>query len=280
MTSHVRENAPAKINLALHVTGRRPDGYHMLDSLVCFCSVGDVVTVSREGTPGLRLAGPFGHRLSAGADNLVMRAAALAGAATLSMTLEKHLPPASGIGGGSADAAATLRAVARHLGTPIPDPDTVLGLGADVPVCLAGRPARMRGIGDLLEPVPAMPPAWLVLVNPGIEVPTPQVFAALGVRDNPPLPASLPDWEDANALAAWLGDQRNDLEAPARFRAPVIGSVIAALEAQPDCLLARMSGSGATCFGLFSRKSQADRARADIARVAPDWWVAAGEVLR
>lgn len=276
----MREHAPAKINLALHVTGRRQDGYHLLDSLVAFCAVGDTVTLAREGPAGLQLSGPFGATLSAGPDNLVQRAAALMQAPPLSLLLEKNLPPASGIGGGSADAAATLRGLARLLARPLPGPRAVLGLGADVPVCLAGRPARMRGIGEQLAPLPALPEAWLVLVNPRIEVPTRAVFAGLQSFENPPMPDRLPAWEDAASLAGWLALQRNDLAPPASASAPVIDEVLTALQAQPGCLLARMSGSGATCFGLFADEALALRAQGRLARGAPGWWVAAGALLR
>lgn len=198
----------------------------------------------------------------------------------LSLLLEKNLPPASGIGGGSADAAATLRGLARLLARPLPGPRAVLGLGADVPVCLAGRPARMRGIGEQLAPLPALPEAWLVLVNPRIEVPTRAVFAGLQSFENPPMPDRLPAWEDAASLAGWLALQRNDLAPPASASAPVIDEVLTALQAQPGCLLARMSGSGATCFGLFADEALALRAQGRLARGAPGWWVAAGALLR
>ena len=165
--------------------------------------------------------------------------------------LEKHLPIASGIGGGSADAAACLRALAALTGADLPDAAAVLALGADVPVCLAGRPVRMQGVGEVLSPVPALPQMFVVLVNPGVGVATPAVFKALPRKDNPAMSA-VPACDGLAEFAAWLADQRNDLEGPAQALAPVIGDVKAALSAQAGCLLARMSGSGATCFGLFA----------------------------
>ncbi len=176
------EFAPAKVNLTLHVTGRRGDGYHLLDSLVAFAGVGDRVTIAPG--EGLRITGPRGEGLTAGPDNLCLRAAAAMGGG-VAVTLEKVLPVSSGIGGGSADAAAVLRAMAR-MGRTLPTADKVLALGADVPVCLAGRAVRMTGVGEGLTPV-SLPPAWLVLANPGVAVSTADVFRALARRDNAPM---------------------------------------------------------------------------------------------
>jgi 4-diphosphocytidyl-2-C-methyl-D-erythritol kinase len=194
----------------------------------------------------------------------------------VAITLDKHLPIASGIGGGSADAAATLRAMAR-LGRPMPDATAILKLGADVPVCLTGRPTRMSGVGEVLAPV-TLPPAWMVLANPGVSVSTPQVFRTLTRRDNPPMQA-LPRLRDLPELAAWLAMQRNDLEAPATQLAPVIAQVRTALTGQSGCRFARMSGSGATCYGLFPDGLTAAAAARALADKHPDWWVAAGRVL-
>jgi 4-diphosphocytidyl-2-C-methyl-D-erythritol kinase len=276
----VTEFAPAKVNLCLHVTGRRADGYHLLDSLVVFAEVGDRVTATPA--PGLALAieGPEGAALSADPDNLVLRAARVMGAGA-ALTLWKALPVASGIGGGSADAAATLRAVARLTGQALPDPAAVLALGADVPVCLQGHPVRMQGVGEVLTPLPALPPLWMVLANPRVPVSTPKVFAALTSRDNPPVLA-LPTeaLRSANAFAAWLArETRNDLAAPARQLAPVLADVEAALAETSGCLLARMSGSGATYFGLFPGPDQAGAAARHLAASHPDWWIAEAPVL-
>lgn len=268
------EFAPAKVNLTLHVTGRRDDGYHLLDSLVVFAGAGDRVTVAPG--DGLTLTGPMAAQVPAGSDNLVMRAAALMGGAAV--VLEKRLPVASGVGGGSSDAAAVLRALAR-MGRARPDPAHVLALGADLPVCLrAPGPQRMEGIGETLTPLPALPDCHLVLVNPGVPVPTGAVFSGLARRDNAPMPAAIPAFADAAAFGEFLHRCRNDLEAPARAVAPAIGDVLTALAATPGCLLARMSGSGATCFGLFARADQAKSAARALTR--PGWWVQAAQVLR
>ena len=272
------ELAPAKVNLALHVTGRRADGYHLIDSLVVFPRLGDLIEAEPAAGLSLAIAGAFARDLGAGADNLVLRAALALrrpgdGAA---LRLTKSLPVAAGIGGGSADAAAALRLLARLWQAPLPGPAALLRLGADLPVCLAGRSCRMRGIGETLAPL-ALPPFWLVLANPGVPLATAAVFAGLPRRDNPPL-AAPPALPDAAALAAFLAAQRNDLEIPAAALAPPIAEARAALAAQPGCRLARMSGSGATCFGLFAAGPEALAAAAALIRARPGWWVAAAPV--
>lgn len=273
----LRETARAKVNLCLHVTGRRPDGYHLLDSLAVFAEIGDTIRAEPAETLELRITGPQAAGLAAGPDNLVLRAASVLARLTgieprLRLVLDKHLPVASGIGGGSADAAATLRLLVRLWELPLTDDvlaTLALPLGADVPVCLAGRPARMRGIGEVIEPVPVLPPCGLLLVNPGIGVSTPEVFRArTGPFSNG---IALPDaWQDATSLAAWLEGTSNDLQAPAIGVCPVIATVLAALRAQPDCLLARMSGSGATCFALFPDPVSAATAARAVSQ--PGWW--------
>ena len=270
------EAARAKINLCLHVTGRRADGYHLLDSIVVFADIADQVTAAVGHGLTLNISGPEAAGLSGEADNLVLRAARVMGGADVSLALWKTLPVASGIGGGSADAAATLRALVRLTGRPLPDPAAVLALGADVPVCLAGRPVRMQGVGEGLTPLPPLPALWVVLVNPRVAVPTPRVFADLGLRDNPPLPPLPPSgWTDARDLGAWLAvETRNDLELPAQGIAPVIAEIRTALAATTGCLLARMSGSGATCFGLFASAPAAQNAAAQIRMAQAGWWVA------
>ncbi len=275
----ITEFAPAKINLALHVTGRRPDGYHLLDSLVVFCEIGDRVTVSAGSDNPLAVTGPFAKGVPDGPENLVLRAAALMDVPQLGFHLEKNLPAASGIGGGSSDAAAALRGIARLTGRVLPDGASLLELGADLPVCLAARPARMQGVGEVLTPVPPLPAGWLVLVNPGVEVPTGCVFRLLDRVDNPPLPVILPEWGDLPALAGWLGDQRNDLQQAAVSLEPVISDTLAVLSVQPGCLLARMSGSGATCFGLFIAEATAQAAASSLQSVRPRWWARAGRIL-
>lgn len=275
--SATSELAPAKVNLALHVTGRRADGYHLLDSLVAFLRLGDVVAAEPSSRLSLSLDGPFAADLDAGAGNLVLQAAALLGPGGAALHLTKSLPVASGIGGGSADAAATLRLLARLWDRSAPGSDAMLRLGADVPVCFASRPVRMSGIGEMLDPV-TLPPFWLVLVNPGVPVVTGAVFAALEGRSGPPLPqpGALPD---AAALAAYLSAQRNDLVEAACTLVPAAGAPAAALAAIPGCRLARMSGSGATWFGLFDTEAPALAAAETIRTVEPAWWVAAAPAL-
>lgn len=268
------ELAPAKVNLTLHVTGRRTDGYHLLDSLVAFTQVGDLVSLTNS--EGLTISGPEGRGLDAGADNLVTRAAALMGCVDAGLHLEKRLPVASGIGGGSADAAAALRLLARARGMSVPD---TLNLGADVPVCLHSQPARMRGIGEALSPVPPLPPVWLVLVNPRVAVSTPDVFRALAGQFGAPMPDTMPHWRDADELAQWLAALRNDLQSAACTLAPVITQALALVATQSGCLLARMSGSGATCFGVFGTQQAAERAAQGIEQSRPDWWVQATGLL-
>ena len=265
MTPIRREAAPAKLNLTLHVTGRRADGYHLLDSLVVFCDIGDVVTLA-PGPLGLTLTGPFAAGLATQPDNLCLRAARLAGH-DVAIALEKNLPVASGIGGGSADAAAVLRALGAS-------PPGTEALGADVPVCMAGVPTRMRGLGEILDPLPPLPPLHLVLVNPGQGLSTPAVFKALARRENPPMPDPLPEFPDAATLISFLRECRNDLQEPAIALLPDIATCLAALKAA-GAQLSRMSGSGATCFGLFADAALARNARAAMARAHPKWWVAA-----
>jgi 4-diphosphocytidyl-2-C-methyl-D-erythritol kinase len=274
------EFAPAKINLHLHVVGLRPDGYHLLDSLVVFAGIGDRLSVSAADRLSLSLTGPFAAGLAAESDNLVLRAArALAARAGIEPTgalmLEKNLPVASGIGGGSADAAAALRLLSRFWGLPpaVSDP-LAAGLGADVPVCVAGVPALMSGIGEILAPAPAVPDIGIVLVNPGVAVATPAVFRARSAAFSDPARFAANGWRDADSLVAALRATQNDLEPPARLLAPAIGAVLDTLTATPGCLLARMSGSGATCFGLFPGPEAARTAAGTIIR--DGWWVWGG----
>lgn len=267
--------APAKINLTLHVTGQRMDGYHLLDSLVVFADLGDRLILTEAAAPVLHVAGPMAQGVPTGPENLVLRAAASRGV-TLDIRLDKHLPAAAGIGGGSADAAAVLRGIAAlrpDIGLPA---DQGLSLGADVPVCLRARAARMEGIGERVTPVDDLPPLHAVLVNPGVAVSTAAIFGSLARKDNPPMPAILPGWGDAAALADWLAGQRNDMQAAAIAAAPVVGLVIAAIAATDGCLLARMSGSGATCFGLYADAQAAALAAASLAQ--PAWWVRAARL--
>ncbi len=279
------DTAPAKLNLYLRVVGRRPDGYHLLDSLAVFAEVGDRLEASLGQDLSLAVNGPFAAGLVEETDNLVLRAARLLAAehgvsAGARMRLDKRLPVASGIGGGSADAAAALRLLARLWRLEV-DPEALrriaARLGADVPVCVASRPARMGGIGEVLTPAPVLPPAGLVLANPGQAVATPAVFRARAAGFSPF--AMLPDgWDTAAQMAADLAPLGNDLQAPAIGLCPAIADVLDALAALPGCLLARMSGSGATCFGLFADAATAGTAAAGLRR--PGWWVWGGAMLR
>ena len=262
--------APAKVNLFLHVTAKRADGYHLLDSLAVFPDVGDTVRVEDAAELSLGISGPFGAVLRAEPDNLLLRAARLlAPGRAAALHLEKNLPVASGIGGGSADAAAALRALSRLWGLKAELPELALQLGADVPVCLASRPARMQGIGEVLVPAPRLPEFGMVLINPGVAVPTPAVFKARQGGFSPP--ASLPEaWASVDAMVAGLDLCTNDLQAAATGIQPVIGQVLDVLAALPGAKLARMSGSGATCFAIFSTPAEAAAAAAAIDH--PGWW--------
>jgi len=262
--------APAKVNLALHVTGRRDDGYHLLDSLVMFADVGDRITVERATGTKLTITGPMSDGVPATEDNLVLRAARLMGI-DAKIHLEKVLPHAAGLGGGSSDAAATLRALAGLTGQPIPD--NVVGLGADVPVCLGNLAARMRGIGEDVQTLHDMPALYAVLVNPNIPLSTADVFGRLQTRDNPGLPTALPTGQDPTTLIEWLREQRNDLEAPAIAAEPRIKQVLDAISVTSGCRMARMTGSGATCFGLYLDGENAGAAAGRLSEAYPSWWV-------
>jgi 4-diphosphocytidyl-2-C-methyl-D-erythritol kinase len=268
--------APAKVNLTLHVTGQRPDGYHMLDSLAVFADVGDRLRLSLASAPSFEVTGPFSEGVPATAENLVLKAAAvLAPDLPLAIALHKELPPSSGIGGGSADAAAVARGLAALTGTD-PDPGALLSLGADVPMCLDSRPVRVQGIGERLDPVPDLPPLPAVLANPMKPMPTPPVFKALTVKDNPPMPDRLPPFAGAVDLIGWLAGERNDLQDAAITLLPEIGAVVSALAVCRGARLARMSGSGATCFALFATEAEAAEAAAALSAAHPGWWVRAG----
>lgn len=276
--------APAKINLTLHITGRRADGFHALESLVAFSRTGDSVTLAPGGPLTLSVEGPSAVASGKVEDNLILRAARnfagrFAAAHLGAFHLVKRLPVAAGIGGGSSDAAAALRLLARANGYSIDDPrlmDAARATGADVPVCLAPRARMMRGIGDALGPAVALPPLIALLVNPGVAVETKTVFARLNIAPgaaagfgvHPKIDPKM----DADAIIAALRKGRNDMEPAACLLAPVIGDVLAILAAAPGCRLARMSGSGATCFALFPDCRAAARARKAILRAHPVWW--------
>ena len=269
--------ARAKINLTLHLCGQRADGYHLLDSLVVFPGIGDHLTAEPSGVLSLVLDGPFGQGLSAAGDNLVLRAAeGLAAGRPLgaALRLQKNLPVASGIGGGSSDAATALALLSRLWDVPVPE-GLALSLGADVPVCAAAPIAQhMQGIGERLTPVPRLPDFWIVLVNPLVSVPTGAVFQGTPDKNPGPVPG-LPDgFANFTDLRDWLAQGRNDLQPAASGLCPAIGEVLTALS---DAPFARMSGSGATCFALFPDQAGAE-AKAEDLRANTGWWVAAAQV--
>ncbi|WP_374384328.1 4-(cytidine 5'-diphospho)-2-C-methyl-D-erythritol kinase [Dongia sp.] len=274
--------ARAKINLYLHVVGKRDDGYHLLDSLIVFAETGDEIKVAEAGDLSLAIDGPFGAGLTKDAGNLVMRAALALRELTdtkrgAAIHLTKNLPLASGIGGGSADAAATLRALIE-LWRVKPDEAALMRLaeklGADVPVCLAGRASFVGGIGEEIASAGRLPETHILLVNPLVETPTPAVFKARrGDFSAPARWQSVPP--NAEALATYLDARRNDLTEPAIVVAPVVANVLAAIAATPNCLLSRLSGSGATCFGLYQTAAEAEAARQLLVSQHPHWWFAA-----
>jgi 4-diphosphocytidyl-2-C-methyl-D-erythritol kinase len=277
----VRELARAKINLTLTVHGRRADGYHELESLVTFAGIHDVVTLAPGDAGGVAVAGPFARYISG--ENLLIRALGLLrqvdrGLRLEPVRLEKNLPVAAGLGGGSADAAALLRAVRRanpHSAPDFPWEEIAARLGADVPVCFGDRPALVCGVGHDVVPVRSLPPMQVVLVNPGVPLPTARVFAALEADPAPssgtrPAPPELPRLED---LLGYMRARGNGLERAATGLLPVIGEVKAALEALLDCRLAAMSGSGPSCFGIYGDRESARRAGDSIAAAHPGWWV-------
>ncbi|AGS20735.1 4-(cytidine 5'-diphospho)-2-C-methyl-D-erythritol kinase [Rhizobium etli] len=279
----VTEEARAKINLALHVTGQRPDGYHLLDMLVTFADCGDRLGFLPAQADAFTLSGRFGETLAGdGGANLVIRARDLLREAVGTLAfpvhihLQKNLPVASGIGGGSADAAAALRGLMRLWGTRLPVAalaTLALKLGADVPMCLESRPLIARGIGEEIEAVPDLPAFAMVLANPLKDVSTPEVFRRLKAKNNPPLTLA----QTAGWLAT-IGAARNDLEPPAREAVPEIAAISAMLQAE-GALLARMSGSGATCFGIFADMAAARDAAAALHEARPDWYFQATETV-
>ncbi|CAN7640509.1 4-(cytidine 5'-diphospho)-2-C-methyl-D-erythritol kinase [Bosea sp. LjRoot9] len=285
MPAPLTTRARAKVNLSLKVLGRRADGYHELESLVAFAGVGDELTLEAGPELGLSIGGPLGGGLEADERNLVLRAARMLADEAGPLRwgrfhLVKRLPVASGIGGGSADAAGALRLLARLNGIPRGEPALLRAaarVGADVPVCLDSRARVMAGIGERLGEPLRLPPLFTVLVNPGVPVETAAVFRELGLQRGQDLsPAgAVPDLAQpsVDALVAMLGGRGNDLEAPARRVAPVLGEVLAGLAALPGCRLARMSGSGATCFALFDDCRASAAAAKALQKSRPGWWV-------
>ena len=277
---HLKVQAPAKINLALHVTGQRADGYHLLDSLVTFTDFGDELTFVAADTDELTIGGPFAEQLHGTESNLVIKArdalrALAAGrpCPPVSIHLIKNLPIASGLGGGSSDAAAALRGLNEFWGLSLSLKELSaagLALGADVPMCLAGKPLRATGIGEEITLLDAFPALDLVLVNPGVAVSTPAIFKALLKKDNRPM-SSKANLSSFHAACEFLSAQHNDLQRPAIALEPVIADCLAALE-DSGAMLVRMSGSGATCFGIFTNAANAARAARNISAKHPQWW--------
>jgi 4-diphosphocytidyl-2-C-methyl-D-erythritol kinase len=275
--------APAKVNLFLHVGPVDDAGYHPLASLVAFADVGDRITVRPADRLSLAVAGDFAAGLEGQGDNLILRAlralgdAAGIGEPRLAVTLDKRLPIAAGLGGGSSDAGAALRLARDALGLALDDDalaDVAAVVGADGPMCLYARPAWAEGRGDRLTPEPRLPPLPALLVNPGVASPTGEVYRAYddgppGAADRPPPP---PAWDDAT-VTGWLSEQRNDLQAPAVARAPAIAAALAAATALPGARLVRMSGSGATVFALFETPAAAAAAGRRLSESHPDWWI-------
>ncbi|MEM7652789.1 MAG: 4-(cytidine 5'-diphospho)-2-C-methyl-D-erythritol kinase [Pseudomonadota bacterium] len=282
----VRETAPAKVNLFLHVVGKRPDGYHLLESLIAFATDGDVITVEPARKLSLKIDGDYAAPLNAEEDNLVLSAAkslaeAVGREPKVKLRLTKSLPVAAGVGGGSADAAATLRALCR-LWEVTPEPELLHGLatrlGADVPVCLESQTAYVAGIGEEITPLPSLPSAPALLINPNLPVSTAAVFRARTGPFSAPGACDLRRLQQISSgsdLARVVGTLRNDLDPPARKTEPAIGDVLGAVRACAGVTLARMSGSGATCFGLFDSIESRDAAAETLKSNRPDWWVMA-----
>ncbi len=283
----VRVFAPAKVNLTLHVTGQRRDGYHTLDSLVMFAPMSDVLTIRANKTLTLEVDGPERMDVPDNFDNLVVKVAQMLGPDRgASLVLTKNIPVASGIGGGSADAAAAFRGLLQFwkMGdlAGMPDEDLrpyaqkLLELGADIPLCLTSVPARVTGIGETVEPLSGLPDLPVLLVNPRRPVSTAEVFRELRPRINAAMPEEIPGFVGPEDFAIWLAQQRNDLQATAIKLQPTIADVLDCLEKSDRVMLARMSGSGATCYGVFPDKASAIVAGELIRRDHPDWWVSAG----
>lgn len=286
----LEDAAPAKVNLTLRVLGKRADGYHELESLVTFTTAGDRLTLSPDAPDGLAVSGPTAPQAGPTADNLVLKATrALAervpGLKAGAFDLVKHLPAGGGLGGGSSDAAAALRLLARENGLSPDDPRlaaAALATGADVPVCLDGKPRVMRGVGEKLSAPLSLPPLFAVLVNPGFPLATKDVFRALGLtpgeRCGRPGDDAVP--ADPDGFYEYLADNGNDLEAPAISLAPAVGDLLDALRRLSGCRLARMSGSGSTCFALFDDPHEAADAALALGPKHPDWWVQASALAR
>jgi 4-diphosphocytidyl-2-C-methyl-D-erythritol kinase len=274
----IEEFAPAKVNLTLHVTGQRQDGFHLLDSLVMFASVGDRLAFKPAGTLSITVDGPESSAVPIDGNSALSVAHLLDPQRGAHISLTKNLPVTSGIGGGTADAAAAYRGLSKLWALPEPTPTAqtfahVAKLGADVPICLFSRTVRMSGVGEKVEFLPELPKLDAVLINPRTEVFTPAVFEKIAPKDNSSMGNVPRRFENQAAFISWLGPHRNDMQRTAISIAPVISEVLSEISMAASCQLARMSGSGATCFGLFPDAHAAQRAASKISMRHPDWWV-------
>ena len=276
----IKVTAHAKVNLTLHVVGQRANGYHELQSLVCLTEFGDQIHLSPAAGFSFQVIGPYASGIPVDESNLVVQAAKFMAqkhskSLDCHIILEKNLPMASGIGGGSSDAAAVMRALSQYFSVPLPNVDELMTLGADIPVCMTTGLTLMEGAGEDVTQLSAAPNWGVVLVNPNVGVSTPVVFNALNSKRNLPMQDVAENCVDI----AWLGDQRNDLEAPAMAMVPEVGAVVDAISAAPHCQMARMSGSGATCFGVFADIKHANAAAERLQRAHPDWWVVSTKIV-
>lgn len=275
--------AKAKVNLALHVLGRGADGYHALDTIVVFAEHGDALSLANGKPTSLKIEGPFGDQVPSDGSNLAARAFEALRRATGrpdlgagELLLFKDLPVAAGLGGGSSDAAAAMILLDRMERLDLADRtlfEAAGTLGADVPMCLVSRALRARGNGHLVEPLQRLPELNLVLVNPRVAVPTADIFASLDKRENPPIEPDVDGFDSLDEILGFLARTRNDLEATTVALAPEVGDVLDVLNRLEDCQFARMSGSGATCFGVFRDRLAARHATMRLRRAYPNWWI-------
>lgn len=276
----IKVTAHAKANLTLHVVGQRANGYHELQSLVCLTEFGDQIYLSPAADFTFQVTGPYSAGIPVDDSNLVVQAANFMAqkhsrSLDCKIVLEKNLPMASGIGGGSSDAAAVMKALSKYWSVPLPNVDELMAIGADIPVCMTTGLTLMEGAGEKVMHLSTAPNWGVLLINPNVGVSTPAVFNALSTKNNPPMHEVAENCVDV----AWLCDQRNDLEPPAMAMVPEVAAVINALSAIPLCQVARMSGSGATCFGLFASIMDANAAAESLQRTHPNWWVVSTKLV-
>jgi 4-diphosphocytidyl-2-C-methyl-D-erythritol kinase len=280
------EFAPAKINLSLHITGKRPDGYHALQSVVAFASCGDFIRAEHADTTSLDIEGVFADELTNNDENnLVLKAlrsveALIGRSLNLHITLEKNLPVASGIGGGSADAAAILRLLKTKLQDELQDEEfqkIAISLGADVPVCLLNKPSWVSGIGEIIEPLECVPGYSILLMNPRKALATKEVFAAHKAKRM--FTSLKPSCENSDEFTTYIKTRQNSLQPAAISIMPEISQMLDAISDTPKCILSRMSGSGATCFGIYETKEQAEIAASELSKSFPTYWVSSAQLL-